>query len=223
MPNSNPVYQELKNACTQYRADIVAVSKYRTIEQILQVYHLGQRKFGENRVQELIAKAPELPNDIEWHLIGHLQTNKVKDALLYAHWIHSLDREKLWVKLQDEAEKSGTRMRCLLQIKIAREESKYGWDYEELQQLLKARVHLDRPNIILSGVMGMATLTDDDDQVRAEFRRLRAYFEELKSTYFAKESDFSTISMGMSGDYPIALEEGSTMVRVGSLIFDGIA
>ena len=183
------------------------------------LYQMGQRVFAENRAQELLKKAPMMPADIEWHLIGHLQTNKVKSILPYISCIQSLDRENLWEKIELEAAKKDQKVECLLQIKIAKEDTKFGWSYAELNSFLQSGKHHLYPHIILKGVMGMASLTEDENQVRAEMKLLKSYFELLRRTYFIANPSFSTISMGMSGDYKIALEEGSTMIRVGSLLF----
>lgn len=183
------------------------------------LYQLGQRVFAENKAQELIKKAPVMPPDIQWHLIGHLQTNKVKSILPYVTCIQSLDRENLWEKIQEEAFKTGRTISCLLQIKIASEETKFGWSYAALTDALEAGKQNAFPNVLLEGVMGMASLTADEGQVRAEMKQLKMYFDQLKEAYFSTNAEFKTISMGMSGDYRIALEEGSTMIRVGSLLF----
>ena len=219
MPNKEQLYISLTESCRTSGAQLVVVSKMRSIEEILELYTLGQRLFAENRVQELLHKVPLLPGDIEWHLIGHLQTNKVRTVLPYIQCLQSLDSLKLAIKVQEEAQKLNTRMRCLLQIKIAAEETKYGWDFEALLSLFQSGQHLAWSHIQLAGVMGMATLTSDQDQVRSEMRQLKNHFDQLKSMFFSASPEFRTISMGMSGDYPIALEEGSTMIRVGSLLF----
>jgi pyridoxal phosphate enzyme (YggS family) len=217
-PSRHP-YHELNEACRTHNATLVAVCKTRTIEEILAIYGMGQRIFAENRVQELVAKAPMLPADIEWHLIGHLQTNKVRIVLPYIALIHSLDRTGLWETLDKEAARLGRTVDCLLQIKVAREESKFGWAYDDLCHQLEAGLHRQFPNVILRGIMGMTSLTDDRQQVREELRELRDYFNRIKETFFQADDRFSILSMGMSGDYAIALEEGSTMIRVGSLLF----
>jgi pyridoxal phosphate enzyme (YggS family) len=219
VPKTDHPYIYLNETCKHYGADLVAVSKTRAIEEMEALYHLGQRVFAENKAQELIKKAPVMPSDIKWHLIGHLQTNKVRSILPYVMCIQSLDRKSLWEKLQEEASKSGKSISCLLQIKIAAEESKFGWSYPELTELLASGILHSFPNVILEGVMGMASFTDDVDQVRVEMKQLKTYFEELKQSYFSSRPEFKVISMGMSGDYQIALEEGSTMIRVGSMLF----
>lgn len=219
MPNPAQAYRALTSACQVYHARLIAVSKTRTLGEILQLYHQGQRAFGENRAHELLSKAVELPADIEWHLIGHLQTNKVKTALPYVACIQSLDSVKLWDKIEDESARLRKVTSCLLQIKIASEDSKYGWAYDDLRQVLEQGKPGDTPHIALQGVMGMATLTNDKEQVRQEMRYLKTCFERLKQDFFRDQDSFNTISMGMSGDFQIALEEGSTMIRVGSLLF----
>lgn len=219
MPNQVHPYDQLSALCANHHATLVVVSKTRTIEEIDALYQMGQRIFAENRVQELMEKAPYLPKDIEWHLIGHLQTNKVKGVLPLVTCIHSLDRLSLWEKLQNEAADADRKINCLLQIKIAREETKFGWIFEELEEMLSAGIHLQYPNIILNGVMGMASLSEDKDLVRQEMRGLKNKFAILKAKHFAEDPAFTSISMGMSGDYTIALEEGSTIIRIGSLLF----
>jgi pyridoxal phosphate enzyme (YggS family) len=185
------------------------------------IYRLGHRIFAENRAQELLAKADVLPHDIEWHLIGHLQTNKVRDILPVVTCIQSLDSTKLWKKISEEGAILGKTTDCLLQIKIAREETKFGWAYTELVTQLQEGIQQTCNHVNIRGVMGMATLTEDNDLVRNEMQQLARNFHELKDGFFAGKVDFDTLSMGMSGDYEIALEEGSTMVRIGSLLFSG--
>lgn len=176
--------------------------------------------FGENRAHELIIKASLLPSDIEWHLIGHLQTNKVKSVIRYAHWIQSVDSLKLWQKINEEAKEAEVIIKCLLQIKIATEDSKYGWNFDELESIMSTGQHKQYPNVEIAGVMGMASLTDDVDQIRKEFKQLKSYFDLMKKNFFTEDNGFKIISMGMSSDYLIALEEGSNMIRIGSLLFD---
>lgn len=197
----------------------MAVSKTRKEQEIKELFDAGQRVFGENRARELIVKASLLPGDIQWHLIGHLQTNKVKHVLPYVACIQSLDSARLWKKIHEEAVEINLQIRCLLQIKVAREESKYGWDYEELLDFLRSGHHLEMSNVVIDGVMGMASLTEDTDLIRSEMRQLKSHFDALQNEFFSGSS-FDVVSMGMSGDYQIALEEGSTMIRVGSLLFE---
>ena len=223
MPNSSDhraTFYSITEECRQFGATLVAVSKTRPEKAILDLYKKGQKIFGENRAHELIIKATLLPSDIEWHLIGHLQTNKVKSILPFVHCIQSLDSRKLWEKILEEASEAGLKIRCLLQIKIATEESKYGWDFGALQIALDSGIHNSSPFISIEGVMGMASLTDDIDQIRKEFRELKSCFDRLKDKYFSDKPEFNIISMGMSNDYRIALAEGSTMIRIGSLLFD---
>ncbi|MBE0676443.1 MAG: YggS family pyridoxal phosphate-dependent enzyme [Bacteroidales bacterium] len=198
---------------------IVAVSKTKPPGMIMEAYASGQRDFGENRVQELLAKKDILPADIRWHLIGHLQTNKVKYIASFIAMIESVDSFKLLSTIDREALKAGRKIDCLLQIHIATEETKFGFSIEEIKEMLNDKAFHDLNNVVVRGVMGMATFTDNFDIVRREFRQLRLYFEELRQAYFLNNPYFREISMGMSGDYMTALEEGSTIIRVGSLIF----
>ena len=198
---------------------IIAVSKTRSAREILEAYNEGHRIFGENKVQELIEKKPQLPEDIRWHFVGHLQSNKVKYLASFVSMIHSVDSMKLLRIISREAEKYKRIIPCLLQVSIAREDSKFGLSEREITELLDSSEHADLPGIVIAGVMGMATYTDNEDQIRDEFRSLRDLFYRLKNTYFKGSEYFSEISMGMSGDYMIAIAEGSTMVRLGTLIF----
>lgn len=219
MPNPDHPYALLSETCRQHHATLVAVSKTRSVAEIDIVHRMGQRIFAENRTQELLEKAPVMAKDIEWHLIGHLQTNKVRSIIPYVSCIQSLDRLNLWDKIQDEAASADKKIKCLLQIKIAAEETKYGWSFAELNKILLSGKHHTYPNVMICGVMGMASFTTDMVQVRNEMKSLKASFELLKNQYFKNDSAFDIISMGMSGDYSIALEEGSTMIRIGSLLF----
>jgi pyridoxal phosphate enzyme (YggS family) len=198
---------------------LIAVSKTRTNEELLEAYNAGQRAFGENKVQELLRKQAELPEDIEWHLIGHLQTNKVKAVLPYVHLIHSVDSFKLLKIINREAVQLSKKENCLLQVHIAREETKFGFFREEILEMINADEFSELKNVNIKGLMGMATFTENQDQIRQEFRSLRSIFEELKDNYFKDNAELKELSMGMSDDYPIAIEEGSTMIRVGSKIF----
>jgi PLP dependent protein len=198
---------------------IVAVSKTRSIEDIMEAYTAGQRIFGENRVQELLSKKDSLPQDIQWHLIGHLQTNKVKFIIPFVRLIHSVDSFKLLLAINNEAEKMSRIVDCLLQFHIAREESKFGFSMEEVIAMLESASFKSMKNVSLCGIMGMATFTDNTEIVRDEFRYLKNCFDILKLDYFKLSEKFTEVSMGMSGDYNLAVEEGSTMVRIGSLIF----
>jgi pyridoxal phosphate enzyme (YggS family) len=198
---------------------LVAVSKTKPNEKILELYKEGQRIFGENRVQELVEKYETLPKDIRWHLIGHLQTNKVKYIAPFVSLIHSVDSLKLLKEINKQAKKNDRIIDVLLQFHIATETSKFGLDFQESKELLKTTEYQNFENIRVIGVMGMASFVDDESQVRKEFQSLKAIFEQLKKVFFEQEGSFSEISMGMSGDYKIAIEEGSTMVRIGSLLF----
>ncbi len=213
-------YESLLRTCHQYGAILVAVSKTRTIPAMMDLYHQGQRIFAENRAQEMVAKAPRMPEDIEWHLIGHLQTNKVAVCLPFVTCIQSLDSGRLWEKVNAEALKLNKPIHGLLQIKIAREETKFGWDFDELLAFLQSGRTSGWSQVTIQGVMGMATLTEDIAQVRKEMRQLKMYFDQLKATVYADHPEFNVISMGMSGDYPIALEEGSNMIRIGTKLFE---
>jgi len=198
---------------------IVAVSKTQPAEEILKVYGTGHKIFGENRVQELLYKKERLPSDIEWHFIGRLQTNKVKSLLPHVVMIHSADSYRLITVINREAEKQNLLAKCLIQFHIAREETKSGFSLDEAEAMLQSADFTNIKNIVFCGVMGMATLTDDMNMVRNEFRTLREYFTILREKYFSRNPEFREISMGMSGDYAIAVEEGSTIIRVGTLIF----
>jgi pyridoxal phosphate enzyme (YggS family) len=218
VPNPEHPYYQLQSECKRHHATLVVVSKTRPEKDVLTIYEMGQRIFGENRAKELIEKANLLPADIEWHLIGHLQSNKIKSILPIVSCIQSLDSLKLWEKLEEGAKAAGKNINCLLQIKIAKEVTKYGWSFEELDRRLKSGIHNRYSHVTITGVMGMASLTDDEVQVRKEMKQLKHYFDVLKQNHFADDPQFKVVSMGMSGDYKIALEEGSTMVRIGSLL-----
>ena len=220
MPNRTSAYDQLLLTCQPYGASLVAVSKLRSIPEMMVLYDLGQRVFAENKVQEILTKAPLMPADVEWHLIGHLQTNKVKAILPVVRCIQSMDSERLWEKINEEANKLNKTIDVLLQIKIAQEESKYGWDFDELLKVIQSGLPASWKSIKVRGVMGMATLTDDVQQVRKEMRQLKLYFDQLKSTVYSTLPEFNVISMGMSGDYQVALEEGSNMIRIGTKLFE---
>lgn len=196
---------------------LVAVSKFKPDNLILEAYNAGQRDFGENRPQELSAKMERLPSDIRWHFIGRLQSNKIKMIIDKVYLIHSVDSFKLISEISKEATKRGLEPSILIQQHISDEDSKQGFSDSEMDEAIE--LALGFGNIKLRGVMGMASLTDDSDKVRDEFRRLKSSFERLKSKYFLDDSKFCEISMGMSGDYKIAAEEGSTIVRIGTSIF----
>ncbi|MFY0254231.1 YggS family pyridoxal phosphate-dependent enzyme [Chitinophaga sp. 30R24] len=214
-------YQEVLARLAPYHARLVAVSKTKPVEDIAALYAAGQRIFGENYVQELTEKQAVLPADIEWHFIGHLQSNKVKYIAPFVHTIHAVDSLKLLQEINKQAAKQERIIYCLLQVHIAMEETKFGMDQQELQQLLNTyKANLpDFANVRIAGLMGMATNTNNETQVRREFHQLHALFGSIKITYFNNESSFKELSIGMSADYSIALQEGSTMVRIGSLLF----
>ncbi len=201
------------------KVTLVAVSKTKPVEAINELYKAGQRIFGENRVQELVEKYEVLPKDIQWHLIGHLQRNKVKYIASFVDLIHSIDSERLLDEVNLQAKKNNRKIKVLLQFFIAQEETKFGFDWNEIQELFERRNPETYDSIEFCGVMGMATFSDDENQVRNEFKKLKLIFNHLKQTYFSASTSFSEISMGMSGDYQMAIEEGSTMVRVGSSLF----
>lgn len=198
---------------------LVAVSKFHPIEAIQQAYDAGQRIFGESRMQEISQKHQQLPEDIEWHFIGHLQTNKVKAIIPYTHTIHSVDSWKLLQEIEKQAANVEKRICCLLEIHIAKEDAKYGLTFDECRKILNEGLHKQLKYAYIGGVMGMATFTDDIEQIRTEFKSLKLFYDELKNDYYPNNNLFSEISMGMSDDYKIAIEEGSTMIRVGSSIF----
>lgn len=195
---------------------LVAVSKFHPAEAVMEAYEAGQRIFGESRVQELAAKYETLPKDIEWQMIGHLQTNKVRAIVPFIALIQSVDSARLLECIDREASRCGRTVDCLLEIHVAREETKSGWDYEDLKKYLRSDAFAQLRNIRIRGIMGMATNTDDEAIIRSDFGRLAAIKNELAALFGA---DFDTLSMGMSDDYPAAVECGSTMVRIGSSIF----
>ena len=198
---------------------LVAVSKTKPEQDIQEAYRAGQRVFGENKVQELVQKHENLPQDIEWHFIGHLQTNKVKYIAPFVQLIHGVDSFKLLKTIDKEGRKIGREIACLLQFHIAEEETKFGLSLAEAREMLASDEFAGFEYANICGVMGMATYTDDQNQIRKEFRHLKEIFDQLKAEFFCGKDSFSEISMGMSGDYQLAVEEGSTMVRVGSSIF----
>ena len=198
---------------------LIAVSKTKPVSDLQEAYDAGQRIFGENKALEMRDKYQELPKDIQWHFIGHLQTNKIKYIAPFVTLIHAIDSLSLLEAVNKEAVKNNRVIDCLLQFHIAQEETKFGLDMEEAKSLLESESFKNLENINICGVMGMATFTDDVVQVRNEFKNLKNIFEALKENYFKANDSFKEISMGMSDDYPIAIEEGATMVRVGSKIF----
>ncbi len=182
--------------------------------QIMKAYDTGHRAFGENRVQELEVKYEALPKDIEWHLVGHLQRNKVKYIAPFVHLIHAVDSLRLLREIEKQGKRIDRKISCLLQLKIATEDSKFGMEVEDIKALLESEDFKNMEYVKVEGLMGMASFTEDEEQVRQEFTKIKNLYNELKDEY-----DFNTLSIGMSGDYPIAIEEGSTMIRVGSAIF----
>lgn len=205
--------------CDATDARLVAVSKTKPNSAILTLYDEGQRIFGENRVQELVGKYENLPKDIKWHMIGHLQSKKVKYIAPFVSMIHAVDSEKLLLEINKRASQHERTIPVLLQFHIAEESTKYGLELNEAATMLEHLSWEALSGVQIAGVMGMATFTSDIDQVRREFRSLKNIFDHLKSNFFADDPLFKEISMGMSGDYQVALEEGSTMVRIGSLLF----
>jgi hypothetical protein len=212
--NLKAIQEEISKQVT-----VVAVSKTKPVESIMEAYESGHTVFGENKVQELAAKYNELPDDIEWHMIGHLQRNKVKYIAPFVSLIHSVDSLRLLKEINKEAKKNHRIIDCLFQVYIAKEESKFGLNEEELRALLESVDFKELTNIRMKGLMGMATFTNNPEVLRNEFRALKTLFDQLKSDYFSEQMFFKELSMGMSNDYKIAIEEGSTMVRIGSLIF----
>lgn len=200
---------------------LVAVSKLKDVTDILELHEMGQLDFGENYVQEMVEKHKLLPEDIRWHFIGHLQSNKVKYIAPFVHLIHGVDSFKLLLEINKQAQKHNRVIQCLLQVHIADEETKYGLDEKECMELLefysaqKANLH----HVAIRGLMGMASFSENRNKVAGEFRSLRALFDIIKQSYFLGDNNFSILSMGMSGDYDLAIAEGSTLVRVGSLLF----
>jgi pyridoxal phosphate enzyme (YggS family) len=214
MSVNKEVYQRLIAELKQKNVSLVAVSKTKSVEEIKELYDLGQKIFGENYVQELVEKQQELPKDIRWHFIGHLQTNKVKLIIPFVQLIQSVDSLKLLKEINKQAEKIGKVVECLLEVHIAQEETKFGLDEKELHELFVTNSH-ELKNVKIVGLMGMASLTDDMEKVRKEFKKIKSVFEQLMT----HDSGFKTLSIGMTADYKIAIEEGSNMVRIGSLIF----
>ena len=198
---------------------LVAISKTKPVEAILEAYSSGQRIFGENKVQEMCDKQLLLPTDIQWHIVGHLQSNKVKYIAPFVSLIHAVDSLKLLQEINKQAAKNNRIIDCLLQIYIAQEETKFGLNFEEAEQLLSSSAFQELKNVRIVGLMGMASNTDNKEQVRMEFRSLKNFFDKIKTQESRLETTYTILSMGMSSDYNIAIEEGSTMVRIGSSIF----
>jgi PLP dependent protein len=219
-------YEEIKKKLQQKNVTLIAVSKTKPAEDILELYNLGQRDFGENYVQELADKYEQLPKDIRWHFIGHLQSNKVKYIAPFVHLIHGVDSENLLKEINKQATKNNRAIDVLLQVHIAQEETKFGFSEEELNLIISQYENLKMPSVSIRGLMGMASFSDDMNLVRREFAFLKNLFDKTHSALSIEHSAlriahsaFSILSMGMSGDYKTAIEEGSTMVRIGSLIF----
>ncbi len=213
-------YGSLLAAMQPSGATLIAVSKTKPSEDIMELYALGHRDFGENYVQELVKKQAELPKDIRWHFIGHLQSNKIKMIAPYVHLIHGVDSIKLLEAIDKEGKKINKKINCLLQVHVAKEETKFGFDLTEARQAA-AIYFLEKkyPFVQLCGIMGMASFSEDEALLNQEFGALKTLYDEIKTLYAAEATDFNTLSMGMSGDYPLALECGSNMIRVGSLLF----
>ena len=215
MPINKEAYQQISKELSAKNVTLVAVSKTKPIEDILQLYELGQRDFGENYVQELVDKAGKLPKDIRWHFIGHLQTNKVKLIAPFIHLIHGTDSFKLLKEINKQGEKIDSVINCLLQVHIAQEETKFGLDEDELRKIFTDLSAEAPGHVKVLGLMGMASFTGDMDKVRAEFKSLKNLYDQLQTSNLKPQ----ILSMGMSSDYQVAIEEGSNMVRIGSLIF----
>ena len=211
--------KEFQSLEKKHKIKVVAVSKTKPVEIIMEAYKAGLKTLGENKVQELTGKHESLPKDIEWHMIGHLQRNKVKYLVPFVHLIHSVDSARLIKEINKQARKNSVTLDCLLQVHIAREESKFGFSEDEIYELINSASFREYENINVKGLMGMATFTEDEKQIRQEFRYLRGLFEKIGIEYNLPNLEMKELSMGMSNDYHIAIEEGSTMIRVGSAIF----
>jgi hypothetical protein len=211
-------YNEIKNNLPDH-VQLIAVSKFKPATDIQMLYDEGQRAFGENKAQEMKAKHEVLPKDIHWHFIGHLQTNKVKYIAPFVTLIHSIDSEALLQEVDKQAVKYDRVIPCLIQFHIAKEDTKFGFSLGECETMLQGEVFQNLHHVKICGVMGMATFTEDMERVRKEFQKLHSIFNTLKEKYFPNNPDFKEISMGMTDDYPIAIEEGSTLIRIGSAIF----
>ena len=211
--------KSLKNETGLINITLLAVSKTKPVEDLQQAYDAGQRLFGENTVQELVEKQEQLPKDIQWHLIGHLQTNKVKYIAPFISMIQSVDSIKLLQEINKHAEKNKRVIDCLLQIYIADEETKFGLGFDEAIELLRSEEFTALKNIRIRGLMGIATNTDNEKQIKDEYYELKTFFDGIKTSFFRKEDSFDILSMGMSSDYKVAVEQGSNMIRLGSNIF----
>jgi len=215
------IAENLKQILTELddKAALVAVTKNRPLEEIKELYSAGYSIFGENRVQDLVEKFDVLPKDIQWHLIGHLQTNKVKYIAPFVQLIHSVDSLKLLLTIDKEGFKNNRVISCLLQFHVAEEETKFGLNWDEACLLLNSSEYKAMKNVQITGIMGMASNTENQEQVAKEFETLSQFFTTLKRDYFEKDANFKELSMGMSGDYQLAIQKGSTLVRVGSALF----
>lgn len=222
MKANDKIAQEINaiNATLPHGVTLIAVSKYHPAEAVMAAYEAGQRDFGESKAQDLVKKHESLPDDIKWHFIGHLQSNKIKYIAPFIHLIHSIDSYRLLQEVDKHAAKACRIINCLLQIHIAEEESKFGFTPEELKAMLEDGVWRELHNIRIRGVMCMASNTDDEEQIEREFVTVKSLFNEIKKKYFSDDDGFEIISAGMSDDYPIAIKHGSTHVRVGSRIFN---
>ncbi len=216
MPVNISAYQTIQASLLDKQVSLIAVSKTKPNEDLMELYALGQRAFGENYVQELVDKAATLPKDIQWHFIGHLQSNKVKYIAPFVHLIHGVDSEKLLQEINKQALKQGRAIDCLLQVHIAEEETKFGFDESSLMELVQSGRLDNYPNVVIKGLMGMASFSDNQQQVQREFKQLKKCFDLAKNSI---GSTCTILSMGMSGDYELAIQEGSNMVRIGSLLF----
>src|SRR5471030_608487 len=213
--------KSLKKETGNINVTLIAVSKTKSVEEVQEAYNAGQRLFGENMVQEMVDKYEHLPKDIQWHLIGHLQSNKVKYIAPFISMIQSVDSLKLLQEINKQAEKNKRVIDCLLQIYIADEETKYGLGFDEAIALLRSEEFAVLKNIRIRGLMWIATNTDKEKQLKDEFHELKMFFDGIKQSFFRKEESFNVLSMGMSADYELAIEQGSNMIRVGSTIFGG--
>ena len=214
--NIGKIKQELSQ-----NVKLIAVSKTKPVQTLMEAYDAGQKIFGENKVQELLTKYEQMPKDIEWHMIGHLQSNKVKYIIPFIHLIHSVDSENLLAEINKQAAKLNKVQKVLLQISIADEETKFGFEQGHLLKVIDKYLKDEFENVEIIGLMGMATFTDNLDQIVGEFAGLKKLFDEIKSDYLSNQDSFKQISMGMSSDYKLAIANGSTMIRVGSNIFGG--
>ena len=219
MPVNEKKFLEISQELEGKKVQLVAVSKVQSVTEIKKLYDLGQRDFGENYVQELVEKQEALPKDIRWHFIGHLQSNKVKYIAPFVHLIHGVDTLKLLLEINKQAKKEARTISCLLQVHIAQEETKFGMDEDEVKQVVNAvSVNSDVKNVLIAGMMGMASFSDDEEKVRNEMRYLKLLYNTY-SKVNAPGFQFNILSMGMSGDYKIAIQEGSNIIRIGSLLF----